>query len=93
MVVERLDDGAQVQAVGPDAEDAHAAHAVQRLQDDLPVLRVEAAHLVGRARDQRGAHQLRELHDRELLRVVAQAAGLLKTLAPSRSACSSRWVA
>ena len=33
---------AEVQAVGADAEDAHAAHAVERLQDDVAVLGVEA---------------------------------------------------
>jgi hypothetical protein len=78
VLVQRLDDGAQVQRIGLHAEDAHAAHAVQRLEDDVLVLRVEGAHVVGAARDQRGAHVLRELHDRELFRVVAQRARLVE---------------
>jgi hypothetical protein len=76
--VERLDDAAQVQAVGPDAEDAHAAHAVQRLEDDVVVLGVEGAHVVGVARHQRGPDELRELQDRQLLGVVAQRRGLVE---------------
>ena len=55
VLVERLDDGAEVQPVGLDAEDAHAAHAVERLQDDVLVLGMEGAHRVGVARDQRRA--------------------------------------
>jgi uncharacterized iron-regulated membrane protein len=91
--VQGLGDGAEVQAVGLDAEDAGAAHAVERLQDDVVVLGVEAAHLVGVARHQRRADELRELHHRQLLRVVAQRRRLVEHAAPSRSACSSRWVA
>ncbi len=72
VVVQRLDDGAEVQAIGADPEDAHAAHAVQRLEDDLLVLGVEALHVLGVARDQRRADELRKLHDGELLGVVAQ---------------------
>jgi hypothetical protein len=73
-LVERFDDGAQVHAIGPDAEDAHAAHAVQRLEDDVLVLCMEGADGIGLARHQRGRRKLRELHQRELLGVVAQRA-------------------
>ena len=86
---------AEVQAVGADAEDAHAAHAVERLQDDVAGARRGSARIaVGVARDERRRDELRELEDRELLRDGRAAPrGWLKTRAPSRSACSSRWVA
>jgi hypothetical protein len=35
ILVQRFDDAAQVQPVFLDAEDAHATHAVQRLEDDV----------------------------------------------------------
>ena len=35
VAVERLGDAAEVEAVGADAKDAHAAHAVERLEDDV----------------------------------------------------------
>ena len=72
VAVQRLDDAAEVQAVGADAEDAHAAHAVERLQDDVAVLGVEARHRRRVARDERRRDELRELEDRELLGMVAQ---------------------
>jgi hypothetical protein len=39
---------------------------------------VEAPHFVGLPRHQRRAHELRELHDRELFRVVAQRGRLVE---------------
>ena len=74
MAVQRLGDAAEVEPVGADAEDAHPAHAVERLEDDVAVLGVEAADLGRLARDQRRRDVLRELQDRQLLRVVAQRA-------------------
>src|SRR5690606_19504995 len=49
-LVERFDDRAQVHAVGTNPEDAHATHAVERLEDDVPVFGVEVANGLGRAR-------------------------------------------
>ena len=94
VVVERLDDGAQVQPVGPDAEDAHAAHAVQRLEDDLLVLGVEA-------RDTSSASRVTSVGLANCANSMIASfsgwsrsePGLLNTRAPSRSACSSRCVA
>ena len=43
ILVQRLDDGAQVHTISAHAEDAHAPHAVQRLEDDVLVLGVEGA--------------------------------------------------
>ena len=68
----------EVQPVGADAEDAHAAHAVERLQDDVAVLGVEALDVAFVARHQRRPDELRKLEDRELLRVVAQRARLVE---------------
>jgi hypothetical protein len=78
VAVERLGDGPEVQAVGADAEDAHAAHAVQRLEDDVAVLGVEGADGRGAARHERGRDELRELEDGELLGVVAQRRGAVE---------------
>ena len=80
--VQRLDDAAQVQPVVLHPEDAHATHAVQRLQDDVTVRGVEGADGLGAARHQRGAAELRELHDGQLFRVVAQGPRLVKYLGP-----------
>ena len=52
---------------GADAEDAHAAHAVEGLEDDVAVLGVEALDLGLAARHERRRDELRELEDRELL--------------------------
>ena len=71
VLVQRLDDGAQVQAIVFHPEDAHATHAVQRLEDDVAVRGVESLDGLGAARHQRGAAELRELHDGQLFRVVA----------------------
>ena len=76
--VQRLDDAAQVHAVSLDAENTHAAHAVERLQDDVLVLGVKALDVFRVTRDQRWADELRELHDGELFRVVAQRARLVE---------------
>ena len=78
VTVQRLDDGTQVQAVVLDAEDAHAAHAVQRLQDDVAVLGVEGAHGQRIARDQGRAGELRKLQDGKLLRMVTQGTRLVE---------------
>ena len=72
IAVQRLDDAAQVHAVGLDAKNTHAAHAVQRLQDDVLVLGMKALDVLGVARDQRRADELRKLHDGKFFRVVAQ---------------------
>ena len=53
-----------------DAEDAGAAVAVERLDDDVAVLLAERADLVRVARDQRRRHQLGELGDEEFFRRV-----------------------
>ena len=58
--LEHLDDRAEVHAVGLDAEDAHAAHAVERLQDDVAVLAMEGAQARRVARDQRRRDELAE---------------------------------
>jgi hypothetical protein len=42
--VQRLDDHIAQVRPSADAEDAHAAHAVERLEDDVAVLGVESAH-------------------------------------------------
>jgi len=76
--VQRLDDAAQVQAVVLDAEDARAAHAVQRLEDDVAVLGMKAPHVVRIARHQGGADELRKLQDGQLFGVVAQGARLVE---------------
>ena len=73
-VIEGFDDGAEVQAVSRHAEDAHAAHAVQRFEDDVAVFGVKGADGFGRSRDERGRDVLRPLHDGELFGVVAQGA-------------------
>ena len=73
-VIEGFDDGAEVQAVSRHAEDAHAAHAVQRFENDVAVFCVKGADGFGRSRDERGRDVLRPLHDGELFGVVAQGA-------------------
>ena len=75
IVADLLDDAAEVQPVGLDAEDAHAAHAVERLEDDVAVFGVKGADGGCRARDQRGRDEWLELHDGEFFRMVAQGAG------------------
>ena len=72
MLVERLGDAAEVQPIGADAKNPHAAHAVERLQDDVAVHGVEALDRFGVARDQRRRDPLREFEDRELFGVVAE---------------------
>ena len=72
VAVERLGDAAEVEAVGADAKDAHASHAVERLEDDVAVLGMEALDRRLVARHDRRRDVLRELEDGELLRVFAQ---------------------
>ena len=50
VAVQRLDDAAEVQPVFADAKDALAAHAVERLQDDVAVLGVKAPDLAPASR-------------------------------------------
>ena len=78
MVIERLDDGAKIESVGLHAEDAHSTHAVERLEDDVAVLRMEGLHVLRLPRDERGRGKLGELHHGELLRMVAQRRGLVE---------------
>ena len=93
-LVQRLDDRAEVQAVGADAEDARAAHAVERLQDDVAVLGVEALAAPSASRvTSVGAMNCGNSRIASFSGWSRSAAGRLKTRAPSRSACSSRWVA
>ena len=80
LAVQRFDDAAQIQPVGLDAENAHAAHAIERLQDDVLVLGMKGAYRLRIAGHQRGADVLRELHNRQLLGVVAQRTRLVEYL-------------
>ena len=73
-LVEGFNDAAQVQAVGLDTKNAHAAHAVEWLEDDVLVLGVKAFDVAGVPRDQRGADELGKLQNGELFRMVAQGA-------------------
>ena len=52
VAVERLDDAAQVQPIGLDPKDAHAPHAVERLEDDVAMLGMKGPDLGLVARDQ-----------------------------------------
>src|SRR6478736_602953 len=60
VAIERLGDAAEVEAVGADAKDAHAAHAVERLEDDVAMLAVEALDRRLVARHDRRRDVLRE---------------------------------
>jgi len=72
--VERLHDAAQIEAVLLDPEDAHAAHAIERLQDDVLVLGMEQPDVLRRARDQGRGNQFGELKNGQFFRMVAQRA-------------------
>ena len=50
--VQRLGDAAEVQAIRPHAKDTHAAHAIERLEDDVAQFVDERIKIVGGA-----AHQ------------------------------------
>ena len=76
--VQGFDDAAQVHAVRANPEDAHAAHAVQWLEDDVAVLGVKGFHVGLFTRDQRGADELRKLQDGQLLGVVPQGRRLVE---------------
>ncbi len=73
-VGQRLDDGAQVEAVGPHPEDAAAAHAIERFEDDVLVLGMKGPDVGLVLRHQRGRGELRKFHDGQFLGVVAQGA-------------------
>ena len=76
--VQGLDDDAQIQAVIAHAEDAGAAHAVQRLENDVAVLCVKTAD-IGRAACHQGrTTELCKLHDRQLFRMVTQCPRLVE---------------
>ena len=85
--VQRLDDDAEVHAVGADAKDAGAAHAIHRLVDDVAVLGVEARDSSAARVTARRADELRELENGELFRMIAQRRRLIEDARqPSRSA-------
>ena len=70
--------GAQVQAIGLDAEDARAAHAVERLEDDVLVLGVEGAQarFIRRYQGRRG--EFGKLGNGQLFIVVADGGRLVE---------------
>ena len=72
VAVQGFDDGAQVQTISANLENAHAAHAIERLQNDGAVCCMKGANIGLIARDQRGCNELRKLQNGQLFRVVAQ---------------------
>jgi hypothetical protein len=48
VAIERLRDAAQIQAVWANPEDAHAAHAIERFEDDVLVFGMEALDVLPR---------------------------------------------
>ena len=80
VAVQRLDDAAQVEAVARDTEDAHPAHAVQGLENDVAVLGMELPHVGLAAGDQGGRNELGKFQDGQFFRVVTQRAGPVEHL-------------
>ncbi|PAV69544.1 hypothetical protein WR25_06090 [Diploscapter pachys] len=72
-LVEHLDQRGEVRAVAADAEDRLAAVAMQRLDDDLAMLREEGACFVEAAGDERRRHELRIVEHEHLFGRVADA--------------------
>jgi hypothetical protein len=70
---EHLEQRVQVRVVGAHMEDARAAIAEERLDDDVAVLARKSAMLAAVGGDQRLRHQVREVRDEQLLRRVAHA--------------------
>ena len=68
----------KVQAVGLDPENARAAHAVERLEDDVVVLGMKAFDVQRVARDQGRTDELGPFQDGQFFRMVAQRAGLVE---------------
>ena len=69
---QRLDDHVAIRVVVADAKDLAAAHAVERLENDVTVQVDKAADQRGFARHQRRHGKLGELQYRQLLGVIAQ---------------------
>ena len=74
---EKLDQGGEVLVALALAEDAGAAVAVERLQDDIAVPVAEAAQLLDVAGDQRRRHEIGVADDKQLLRRVAHLHGIV----------------
>jgi hypothetical protein len=74
---QRLQDHVEVGLAGLCPEDRAPAHAVERLEHRLAVLRHEGLELGGVPADQRRRAALREEQGRELLVVVPQALGVV----------------
>ena len=75
---QRLDDHRKIRLAAADAKDAGAAHAVERLEYRLIMLRHEGAQFVFAAGDKSRRGELRKLGDRQLLVVVAQGARIVE---------------
>ena len=74
---EKVEQGAEVRVPDADLEHGRAAGAVERLHHDLAVLGAEGLDRVPVAGDEGRGHQLREIHDEQLLRRVADAARIV----------------
>ena len=69
--LEEFDEGAKVGVVRLDAENAGAAVAVERLQNDVTVLGAESMDVFEGARDERRRHQVEEVENPDFLRRIA----------------------
>ena len=76
--VQRLNDGAQIEGIIFDTKNAHAAHTVQGLQNNVAVHRMESANRLRVAGHQGRADELRKLQYGEFFWVITQCTGLVK---------------
>ncbi len=77
-----LNDAAQIQTIGLDAENPHAAHAIEWFENDVLVRLMKPPYGLCIARHQRGRRPLGKLHQRQFFRMIAQGLRAVEYLGP-----------